>query len=55
MKTDFRLAQNYFMGETGPPINALLSASAWNMKKNDGNIETENYFLFLSDTNDPVF
>jgi IS5 family transposase len=21
------------MGETGPPINALLSASAWNMKK----------------------
>jgi len=33
LKTDFRLAQNYFMGETGPPINALLSATAWNMKK----------------------
>ena len=33
LKTDFRLAQNYFMGETGPQINALLSATAWNMKK----------------------
>lgn len=33
LKTDFRLAQNYFMGEVGPQINALLSATAWNMKK----------------------
>ena len=33
LKTDFRLAQNYFMGEMGPQINALLSATAWNMKK----------------------
>lgn len=33
LKTDFRLAQNYFLGETGPQINALLSATAWNMKK----------------------
>ena len=33
LKTDFRLAKNYFMGETGPQINALLSATAWNMKK----------------------
>ena len=33
LKTDFRLAQNYFMGETGPQINALLAATAWNMKK----------------------
>lgn len=33
LKTDFRLAQNYFHGETGPQINALLSATAWNMKK----------------------
>lgn len=33
LKTDFRLAQNYFMGETGPQINALLSATAWNLKK----------------------
>lgn len=33
LKTDFRLAQNYFMGEMGPQINALLSAKGWNMKK----------------------
>lgn len=33
LKTDFRLAQNYFLGESGPQINALLSATAWNMKK----------------------
>lgn len=33
LKTDFRLAQNYLMGETGPQINALLAATAWNMKK----------------------
>jgi len=33
LKTDFRLAQNYFMGESGPQINALLSATAWNLKK----------------------
>ncbi len=33
LKTDFRLAQNYFHGETGPQINAYLSATAWNMKK----------------------
>jgi len=33
LKTDFRLAQNYFSGEAGPQINALLSATAWNMNK----------------------
>lgn len=33
LKTDFRLAKNYFLGETGPQINALLAATAWNMKK----------------------
>ncbi|AZI40420.1 IS5 family transposase [Epilithonimonas vandammei] len=33
LKTDFRLAKNYFMGETGPQINALLAATAWNLKK----------------------
>lgn len=29
LKTDFRLAQNYFPGESGPQINALLAATAW--------------------------
>lgn len=33
LKTDFRLAQNYFHGEIGPQMNALLSATAWNLKK----------------------
>jgi len=33
LKTDFRLAQNYFLGEEGPQINALLTATAWNLKK----------------------
>lgn len=33
LKTDFRLAQNYFLGEEGPQINALLAATAWNLKK----------------------
>lgn len=33
LKANFRLDQNYFLSETGPQINALLSATAWNMKK----------------------
>ncbi|WP_228464879.1 hypothetical protein [Chryseobacterium antibioticum] len=33
LKNDFRLAQNYFLGGKGPQINALLSATAWNLKK----------------------
>lgn len=33
LKTDFRLAQNYFHGEVGTQINALMAATAWNLKK----------------------
>lgn len=33
LKTDFRMAQNYFHSENGPQINALLAATAWNLKK----------------------
>ena len=33
LKANFRLAQNYFHKETGPKINAMLAATAWNMKK----------------------
>jgi IS5 family transposase len=33
LKTDFRMAQNYLSGEKGVQINALLAATAWNMKK----------------------
>ena len=33
LKTDFRMAQNYLHGEKGIQINALLAATAWNLKK----------------------
>ena len=48
LKTDFRLAQNYFLGETGPQINAFLSATAWNMKKMM-EILKEKIFFYFSD------
>lgn len=48
LKTDFRLAKNYFMGETGPQINALLSATAWNMKKMMEILKEKIYFYFLN-------
>jgi IS5 family transposase len=33
LKTDFRMQQNYLWGEKGIQINALMAASAWNLKK----------------------
>ena len=33
LKTDFRKLQNYLWGEAGVQINALLAATAWNLKK----------------------
>jgi len=33
LKTDFRMAENYLLGESGPKINALLAATGWNLKK----------------------
>jgi IS5 family transposase len=33
LKTDFRMQQNYLWGETGIQINALMAATAWNLKK----------------------
>jgi IS5 family transposase len=33
LKTDFRMAQNYHMGEAGIQINAFMAAVAWNLKK----------------------
>ena len=46
LKTDFRLAKNYFMGETGPQINALLAATAWNLKKMMELLKQKIIFLF---------
>ncbi|WP_234110543.1 hypothetical protein, partial [Chryseobacterium sp. R2A-55] len=39
-------AQNYFLGETGPQINALLSATAWNMKKMMEILKEKIFFYF---------
>lgn len=33
LKTDFRMEQNYLMGENGIQINAYMAATAWNLKK----------------------
>ena len=33
LKTDFRMQQNYLWGEKGIQINALMAATAWNLKK----------------------
>jgi len=33
LKTDHRLAQNYLLDENGIQINALMAATAWNLKK----------------------
>ena len=33
LKSDYRMQENYLWGENGVKINALLAASAWNLKK----------------------
>ncbi|MEL7271763.1 MAG: IS5 family transposase [Bacteroidota bacterium] len=33
LKKNFRMEQNYMMGEKAPKINAMLAATGWNMKK----------------------
>jgi IS5 family transposase len=33
LKTDYRMAQNYLLDETGIQINASMAAAAWNLKK----------------------
>jgi IS5 family transposase len=33
LKSDYRMAQNYLHGEAGIQINALMSCTAWNLKK----------------------
>ena len=48
LKSNFRLAQNYLLGETGPQINALLSATAWNMKKMMEILKEKIFFYFLN-------
>jgi IS5 family transposase len=33
LKSDFRMQQNYLLGEKGVQINAFMAATAWNLKK----------------------
>ncbi len=33
LKTDFRMAQNYYHGRSSPKINAMMAAIGWNFKK----------------------
>ena len=47
LKTDFRMAQNYLLGEKGIQINALMAATAWNLKKMMKKLREEFlYFIF---------
>jgi len=46
LKTDFRMEQNYLLGEKGVQINALMAATAWNLKKMLQNIK-EKFLRFI--------
>ena len=47
LKTDFRMAQNYLLGEKGIQINAFMAATAWNLKKMMEKLKEEFlYFIF---------
>jgi len=47
LKTDFRMAQNYLLAEKGIQINALMAATAWNLKKMMRKLKEEFlYFIF---------
>lgn len=47
LKTDFRMAQNYLSGEEGIQINALLSTTAWNLKKMIEILKENMNFFFM--------
>ena len=44
LKKNFRMEQNYLMGEEGMQINAFLAASAWNMKKMIEKLKLHEFF-----------
>lgn len=47
LKFNFRMEENYFMGEIGPNCNALLAATGWNLKKMMEKLKEEVIFLFF--------
>jgi IS5 family transposase len=48
LKTDFRMLKNYFWDEMGVQINALLSATAWNLKKMMQKLKDELLMILLT-------
>lgn len=46
LKTDFSLAQDYFWGESGYQINALLAVTAWNHKEMMEILKLKIFFWF---------
>lgn len=47
LKKDFRMEQNYLLGEKGIQINAFMAATAWNLKKMMQKLKEEFlYFIF---------
>ena len=45
LKKDFRMEQNYLWGEKGIQINAMMAATAWNLKRMPEKLKKE--FLFF--------
>ena len=46
LKTDFRMQQNYLLGEKGVQINAFMATTAWNLKKFMQELK-ENFLHFI--------
>ena len=46
LKSDYRMQQNYLWGEKGVQINALMAATAWNLKKMMEKLK-ENFLQFI--------
>jgi IS5 family transposase len=47
LKTDFRMGQNYLLGEKGIQINALMAATAWNLKKMMEKLKEKFLYMFF--------
>jgi len=52
LKTDFRMAQNYLLGKKGIQINALMAATAWNLKKLMEKLK-KMFFRYIFQLSDP--
>lgn len=47
LKSDFRMGQNYLHGRASPRMNAMLSASGWNLKKMMEKLKKELLLLYI--------